>query len=303
MKIKISILPPRGINKRLLYKVSACLLLIAIGILGFNIFLPEMASSHSSAKMHVQGQKKILHVLVLTKPSHSLQRYIIRRTWALHLPQDTFIHFVIGTQNLTTSLQITLKYEHNEYKDLLLLHNHTDTYHALTKKMLETFKMLYKSFTFDYILKVDEDSFVNLYAVKELVKSLPTESLYMGFFNNRGRIYKTGKHADTGYFLCDTYLPYALGGGYMLSRDLVHYIAINSDRLRHFANEDASVGTWLAPLDIIRKHDVRFRTESRNFAGCSNYYLVINPISVSDLLAYNKTLHEEQKLCYSVLKW
>ncbi len=85
--------------------------------------------------------------------------------------------------------------------------------------------------------------------------------------------------------LCDRYLPYALGGGYVLSHDLVAYIAATADMFSFYNSEvsdllffassiphhreslpfpllqDVSVGTWLAPLNITRQHDIRFDTE------------------------------------------
>ena len=81
----------------------------------------------------------------------------------------------------------------------------------------------------------------------------------------------------------DRYIPYALGGGYVLSHDLVSYISSNSELLKLFNNEDVSVGTWLAPLkNVHRKHDVRFDTESIS-RGCNNKHIVSHKQSVEDL--------------------
>lgn len=51
---------------------------------------------------------------------------------------------------------------------------------------------------------------------------------------------------ETEYNICDLYVPYALGGGYVLSKKCVDFIARNTEMLRLFKNEDVSVGTWLA---------------------------------------------------------
>lgn len=40
-----------------------------------------------------------------------------------------------------------------------------------------------------------------------------------------------------------------------------------------FVNEDVSVGIWLAPLRIERRHDRRFDTEWRS-RGCLNHYVI-----------------------------
>lgn len=61
--------------------------------------------------------------------------------------------------------------------------------------------------------------------------------------------------------LCDTYLPYALGGGYVLGRPLVAHVVAAAPLLAAYTSEDVSVGAWLAPLNVTRRHDVRFDTE------------------------------------------
>ena len=78
------------------------------------------------------------------------------------------------------------------------------------------------------------------------------------------------------WFLSETYIPYALGGGYVLAAPLVHYVARtmpllvrdNSEVRRSRGDrsprvQDVSMGAWLAPLHLTRRHDVRFDTEWR----------------------------------------
>ncbi len=81
------------------------------------------------------------------------------------------------------------------------------------------------------------------------------------------------------------YLPYALGGGYILSFDLVQYVADMADVARSYRAEDVTVGTWLAPLDITRQHDVRFDTEYRS-RGCLDSYFITHkksPLAMDEL--------------------
>ncbi len=51
----------------------------------------------------------------------------------------------------------------------------------------------------------------------------------------------------------DRYPPYAFGGGYILSADLVEYIVENAAKLRRYRAEDVSVGVWLSTLAIQRQ--------------------------------------------------
>lgn len=52
-----------------------------------------------------------------------------------------------------------------------------------------------------------------------------------------------------------------VGGGYVLSHLLVDFVARNGMLLKAYANEDVSVGTWLAGLNVHYVHDPRFDTE------------------------------------------
>ncbi len=96
--------------------------------------------------------------------------------------------------------------------------------------------------------------------------------------------------------LCDRYIPYALGGGYVLSSDVVEFLAANANVLKVFRNEDVSVGTWLAPLRVNRVHDVRFDTEHVS-RGCSNKHLVSHKQSASDMRKKHASLASKGVLC------
>ena len=82
----------------------------------------------------------------------------------------------------------------------------------------------------------------------------------------------------------------------MLSQDLVHFLAENSERLKVYNSEDVSVGTWLAPLKLNRVHDIRFDTEYL-LRGCNNKDLISHKQSIEDLNIKYKTLKERGVLC------
>ena len=74
--------------------------------------------------------------------------------------------------------------------------------------------------------------------------------LYMGYFSGHAPVKrdKNSKYYEKDYNFIDTYIPYALGAGYILSSDLVHFVAKNADMLMQWFSEDVSLGTWLAPV-------------------------------------------------------
>ncbi|KAH3827040.1 hypothetical protein DPMN_128968 [Dreissena polymorpha] len=145
-------------------------------------------------------------------------------------------------------------------------------------------------------MKVDEDSFVRVDKVSDELLSKPQERLYWGFFDGRAHVKKSGKWEERDYVLCDRYLPYALGGGYVLSKDLITYVAENSHLFSIFKSEDASLGTWLGPLNIHRSHDTNFDTEFVS-RGCFNSYIVTHKKSPDDLKELQNNMIKLGQLC------
>ncbi|KAH8338613.1 hypothetical protein KR074_001172 [Drosophila pseudoananassae] len=206
--------------------------------------------------------------------------------------------FAIGTMQLGSTVQEDLVKEQGKYNDLLLLKKHNDTYYNLTEKLLQTLNVLTENFKFSYLMKVDDDTYVKLdtlinelvsYDIKLLRKKQeygtnPLPELYWGYFNGRATIKLHGQWKENNYYLSKNYLPYALGGGYVLSRKLCEYISNSSKILSLYASEDVSVGTWLAPFRYVyRRHDPRFDTAFLP-RKCKSYHLVLHKRS-SEMMA------------------
>ena len=105
--------------------------------------------------------------------------------------------------------------------DLLLLPM-LDSYPTLTKKVLNTMVVLNRNVEFKFLIKCDDDTYIRIpEVIDELHHTNYENSLYWGFFDGRAPVKKTGKWEEKNYLLCDRYIPYALGGGYVLSHDLV----------------------------------------------------------------------------------
>lgn len=237
-----------------------------------------------------------LLIVVLSAPSHYGVRNIIRESWAQTLPNGAAVRFVVGRRNLPEETEENVKQEEKVHGDLLLLDDIEESYSSLTKKLLSTLKWVNRHVKYNFLMKVDEDTFVRVENILDELVSKPQERLYWGFFDGRAHVKRMGKWSETNFVLCDRYLPYALGGGYVISKDLVMYVAKHADILKQLNNEDVSLGTWLGPLDINRIHDVNFDTEYKS-RGCYNSYLVTHKKTPEDLQQLQKNLHTLGRLC------
>lgn len=217
--------------------------------------------------------------------------------------------FAIGTMELDKSLAQQVKAESKIYNDLILIDNLLDSYQNLTLKLIESFKtMLISIPNFKYVLKADDDTYVkldlltfDLLKYDQKLKSNPdnyASGLYWGYFNGRANIKKSGQWSEENYNSCDRYSPYALGGGYVISKNIVNFIATNGDELSMYKSEDISVGAWLSHFrKIYRRHDIRFDTAYMP-RKCQKYHLALHKRTMKDM----KEIHDGN-LCYSEVSY
>ncbi|GFY68949.1 beta-1,3-galactosyltransferase 6 [Trichonephila inaurata madagascariensis] len=260
-----------------------------------SILNPSVTSD--STELLIQKHAAFFVVVIFSAPANYERRLAIRKTWLSTKGNLSIKHFfAIGTASLDSHQKEVLLKEHTEYDDLLILDSVSDSFSKLSGKLRAIFRWLDKHVDFTFLLKVDDDSFVRLNALYSESIKQPHERLYWGFFDGQARVKTKGKWKEHTWFLCDRYLPYAKGGGYLLTSDLVHIIVINSNYLSLYQNEDVALGTWLAPFDIKRLHDHRFDTEFMS-RGCFNTYFVTHKQSTSMMIAKFNNFIQTGNLC------
>ncbi|XP_064400692.1 beta-1,3-galactosyltransferase 6-like [Halichondria panicea] len=245
----------------------------------------------------------VLLVMVISTPENRARKDVIRKTWVGSYVQHKkkfAVKFVIGTFDLNASKTESLISENKTFGDLLLLTNHLDSYNNLTRKVLHTFVWVDKNTDYSFVLKIDEDSFPKLDRIElELKERTNRKPLYWGLVASQGTPKKEGKWAEPNWKLCDKYLPYALGGGYVLSKYLIHRIAINADGLTLYNNEDVSVGAWISPFNLERKNDKRFRSDMQknwHHDQCKDY-LLVHHLSIEDAEKTHEIMKSKGVLC------
>lgn len=189
---------------------------------------------HSTTLMPTASPKtpglKLL-VLVISAVKNQNRRDAIRHTWA-QANGDVHTLFVTSRDPFLNAEKLV----HNDILEVDVL----DEYRLLSRKLLESFKSV-SNVNFDYLLKCDDDSFVNIPKVINELEHAPKNKFYWGYFDGNAHIKRAGKWKETEWILCDRYLPYALGGGYVLSKDLINYIVHNRDYLRYVSITDINL--------------------------------------------------------------
>eukprot|EP00118_Oscarella_pearsei_P028093 m.311507 g.311507 ORF g.311507 m.311507 type:complete len:331 (+) comp74733_c0_seq1:30-1022(+) len=262
----------------------------------------QCQSSSSSSLTRESALKKRKHylllIVVITGLNQAAERTAIRQTWLSNIQNHSILcKFVMGTAGVSQDQKASVLRENSQFNDLVFFDDFTEGYKKLAEKMLYTFSWASESVNFDYLFKADDDTFIRIpLLIDELRRRETPRRFYWGFFDGRASVKKTGKWKESEWFLCDRYLPFALGGGYVITSDLVDFIARNRAMLRVYSNEDVSLGSWLAPLDIERRHDRRFDTEYKS-RGCHNAFIVTHKQSVEDMRMKQKELEDRGKLC------
>ena len=257
-----------------------------------NVLLKYTLSHSKYLKLKSPTKYLVLIMVMSTSTKEGRDaRDTIRKTWmqicSMKEP-PCLVLFVVGTFGLLSSTIEDLQVEAALNSDLLLLENLKDK--NLTRKVLESFVWADQNVNFSYLLKTDHDSFVFVNELHKVAYQYHQEKmnrrLYWGFFVYRGAV----QFNDYHWFLSTHYLPYAYGGGYMISSDLIHKVALTADCLQLYNNEDVSVGVWLSPYLIQRKHDRRFLTMRGGMRKCGvKDCLVWTSVSLENM----RKLHSE----------
>jgi len=267
------------------------------------VYSGNVRSSIAYSQGTLDDLKPSVHliILVLSVSTKSATRNVIRRTWLGDRDSRIKHFFIVGSEGVASSVLKDLSDEEALHGDIMLLESISENYKSLSENVLTAFQWLRSRYKFNFVLKCDDDSFVQVPLLLQELTKQQQQRLYWGFFKGGSHVFRQGKWSEPTWFLCDTYLPYALGGGYVLSNDLVEYLATSSPLLQHYNSEDVSVGLWLSPLKINRVHDYRFDTEFKS-RGCFNQYLITHKQSVDDMLEKKKNLDSEGKMCPSEVR-
>ena len=202
-----------------------------------------------------------LLIVIPSTPKGFDKRHLIRETWFNKYKNSSLVavRFVIGLVNLSDDVVSELRGENSKNQDLVLMDGLLDSYKNLTRKMLYTFIWASYNIKFLYLFKCDDDTYPHLgRMLYELHSRDSIQRLYWGFFLQNAPVRRTGKWRDKEWALGKHYVKFAIGGGYIISSDLIELLVKNAMYLQLVTNEDVAVGLWLAAFGIERRHDPRF---------------------------------------------
>ncbi|XP_055002686.1 UDP-GalNAc:beta-1,3-N-acetylgalactosaminyltransferase 2 isoform X2 [Sorex araneus] len=141
-----------------------------------------------------------------------------------------------------------LKEESSIYDDIVFV-DVIDTYRNVPAKLLNFYRWTVETASFDLLLKTDDDCYIDIEAIFNRIahRNLDGPNFWWGNFRLNWAVDRTGKWQELEY-PSPAYPAFACGSGYVISRDIVYWLARNSGRLKTYQGEDVSMGIWMAAI-------------------------------------------------------
>jgi galactosylxylosylprotein 3-beta-galactosyltransferase len=184
----------------------------------------------------------------------------VRDAWATkcQVKGISVCRFILSEDEITPLVEEEMQ----EHRDIVLMRGQT-TYKSILLKSIFIFEYAVKHYDARFILKTDDDAFVNTPAMVHQLRMLcespdcRREHLYMGLQCRRGEVilspgHKWNNDVYYNHTGLKTYVNYMLGGGYILSADAAAALVAIADtvRLKFTPIEDATIGLWLTGMDL-----------------------------------------------------
>eukprot|EP01112_Ceratiomyxa_fruticulosa_P005289 TRINITY_DN158_c0_g1_i6.p1 TRINITY_DN158_c0_g1~~TRINITY_DN158_c0_g1_i6.p1 ORF type:complete len:665 (+),score=116.27 TRINITY_DN158_c0_g1_i6:195-2189(+) len=244
-----------------------------------------------------------LVVAVVTSYPRIDNRITIRETWLNYL-KDTIwdgemtFKFVLGETSNTTLYQEALL-ENDKYGDLLFVPVY-DTYRNLALKTMAVMRWAVESYDFDYILKIDDDSFIRLDKLMQILECSPKSRFYHGMSHGQ---YKPLRDPSNKWYVSYEDYPgpdpgpvLIAGPGYVLSRDCAEHIAIRSldPKRRPIYLEDVNTAVLLQEIHVVGDDNPHFYS----YFTCQNDMILTHYAPLIKMRAmYTHSISGDHSLC------
>ena len=201
-------------------------------------------------------KKVFLLIMVFTRPASFDRRLVIRKTWAPDPSMKTRWKtvFLLGQTPHDSVQNEYLEAEGMMHRDLIR-GAQKEHYNNLTLKTQMGLEWASKYCDFQYLLKADDDVFINPYLLMEYLRKpdTPKTKLYTGACRY-GRPFRRGKYGvSVEEYNRTTYPGFCNGPAYVLSSDMVHKLVEMFDiSKKPFKLEDVYIGLLVEKMGGVK---------------------------------------------------
>lgn len=222
---------------------------VLIDLKHFDYIINQVSCDESNVIAGDSIRRPIALILVHSAPQNWNKRNIVRETWGRKNPRAR-IYFLLGAVN-STLLQVRLKQENNLYQDLIQ-GNFFDIYRNMTYKHTMALKwFVYNCPKLKYLIKTDDDVFVNTPAVLDFLEAdTRNERNFLFCYRIEDarikRTYRSKWRVSTKEFPGWYYPPYCPGFTIIYSNDVVWRLYREAQRTPYFWIDDVHITGSLA---------------------------------------------------------
>ena len=203
-----------------------------------------------------------LLILVSTNVGNFDRRQLIRKTWGADYSIETKWKtvFLLGKNNNGKQM-INATKESRIYGDIVQ-GDYQEHFWNMSYKVAMGFEWAVKYCRFYYLLKADDDVFVNIFGLMNFLTkyTTPMRRLYTGNIMIGSVVLRNGRYGVSPEEYNRTfYKPYISGGGYILSRDVVEKFSSSFNVLNPLKIDDAYIGVLADKAGIKPIHNKEFR--------------------------------------------
>ncbi|XP_065658357.1 N-acetyllactosaminide beta-1,3-N-acetylglucosaminyltransferase 4 [Hydra vulgaris] len=201
-----------------------------------------------------------LLIIVSSHSRNNWRRRWIRSLWGnrtIWSEKNWRIVFVTGQED-DKEVMLTLAEEAEKYKDILI-EDIAEDFYQLAKKIIIGLTWSMHNINFEYILKIDDDVFVNIDNAFQFLNINTNMEGYYGNVVVHNLVERIGRYGvSKKEHLADYYSPYCSGGGFIMTKATVAEILPFFDFTRVFKIDDAYVGETAMRAGISATHVVGF---------------------------------------------
>ena len=221
----------------------------------------------------VWERQYFLLILVSSAPENFDRRDLIRQTWGAYhtFPSNWKTFFLLGkTRNQAQSdLIIT---ESDKYGDVI--HgNYYEHYWNQSLKIQMAFEWAARYCSFSFLLKTDDDVFVNTRRLIDVLqlKSTPKKGLYMGKVNHNPKVQRgRGKWRVSYIEYSDEHYPdFCSGAGFVMSYDVIECLVPLFDVIEPYRIDDVYIGMLANKTGVTPVDHGGFVMPHRNYDDCN----------------------------------
>ncbi|XP_034256300.1 UDP-GalNAc:beta-1,3-N-acetylgalactosaminyltransferase 2-like [Thrips palmi] len=131
-----------------------------------------------------------------------------------------------------------------------------DVYRNIPDKLLNFYVWVHNNLHFSFLLKADDDTFLNVPLIEKYLKFIEkveeksgalSEMWWWGRLRHGLPVERHGKWQELLY-AAPVYPPFLCGASYVLNENVVKFLSTNSRWLHRYQGEDTSLGIWLSSV-------------------------------------------------------